>query len=234
MRQCHARPPRVLIVDDDTVFRGCAFKFLQQVAGFECLAVASGKEALLACSRRSPDAVVLDLALGDINGFDVFRALSLDPRTKSIPVVLVTGRGGTDLLESAAKCSGAAAFLRKPLDLAALGKELRRALGRLHSSEQDQNLDVVERGRLRIDMLRRRVFVGGLPLRLGPRRVDLLCALAASKDGLPETVLRGLGWGGDSLAANIVRQTINRLRTDLARACGKDMIVSIPGGYKLL
>ncbi|MDE2142391.1 MAG: response regulator, partial [Elusimicrobia bacterium] len=122
------RRARVLIVDDDHEVRTAVFHYLQEIAGYECIAAASGAAALNLTLQRSPDVVLLDLALGDINGFDVFRALRSDPRARTIPTILITGRSGADLLASAGKCSGAFDLLRKPIDLSKLAKTLRAAL----------------------------------------------------------------------------------------------------------
>lgn len=225
-------PSRVLVVDDDPDFRRNTFRFLQR-EGFECLVAEEGGEALLECAKRSPDAVLLDLALGDLNGFVVLRALRSDPRTRAIPIILVTGNAEADLLESAGKCAGAFAFLRKPVDLNELAQTLRAALASCSHAEDGADPDAIVRDSLRVDMKSRRAFVGGILLSIGPRRFDVLCALARSRDGLPESVLRAMVWGGRRVAPNIVAQTVFRLRADLARAGGREMIVSIPGGYKL-
>lgn len=223
----------MLIVDDDAELRDAISRYLRNERGFECLTVASGSEALLICVRSNPDAVILDINLGDINGFDVFRALRVDPRTSEIPVLLLTGGSRLDSLEAAGRCSGAAAFLRKPIDFREMVSALRQTLAAVGESSREED-GVIVRGPLRVDSGRRLAFVEGVPIRIGRRRLDVLCALARSKEGLSEEVLRAMIWGPDSMASNIVSQTISRLRGDLERICGRDLIASIPGGYRLV
>jgi len=225
-------PARVLVVDDDPDFRRIAFRFLQR-EGFECLAVEEGGEALRECAKRSPDVVLLDLTLRDLDGFVVFRALRSDPRTRAMPVVLVSGNSEAGLLESAGKCAGAFAFLRKPVDLNEMAQTLRAALDSRSCAKDGADADAIVRDSLRVDLKSRRAFVNDVLLPIGPRRFDVLCALARSRDGLPESILRAMFWGGMRTAPNVVAQTILRLRSDLERAGGREMIVSIPGGYKL-
>lgn len=225
---------RVLIVDDDHDVRTAVFRYLQKIAGYECIAATSGAEALNLTLQRSPDAIILDLSLGDINGFDVFRALHSDPRTRAIPVVMITGRSSADLLASAGKCSGAFELLRKPIDLSKLAETLRAALDLRARESTEGNPDVVKSGPLRIDLKCRRVYVNETPLRLGRSRREILFALARSRDGVPQNILHAIVWGSKSVAPNTLTQTVSRLREDIVHRCGQDRIVSIPGGYKLL
>jgi DNA-binding response OmpR family regulator len=228
------RRARVLIVDDDQEFRKAAFRYLQEVAGYECIAAASGAEAINLTLQRSPDAILLDLVLGDINGFDVFRALRSDPRTRTIPTLLITGRSGADLLSSAGKCSGAFELLRKPIDLSKLAATLRAALDSRARESNEGKPDVVKSGPLRIDLSCRRVYVNETPLRLGRSRLEILFALARTRDGVPLNILHAIVWGMKNVAPNTLVQTVSRLREDIVLSCGQDRIVSIPGGYKLL
>lgn len=225
---------RVLIVDDAEEFRTVVFRHLQVVAGYECIAAASGAEAINLALQRSPDAILLDLALGDINGFDVFRALSSDPRTRKIPVILITGRANSDLLMSAGRCVGAFDFLRKPVDFRKLTEVLAAALRFRESRAASDDPDVVQSGPLRIDLKQRRVFVNEAMLQLGPQRREILFALARSRDGVPQNILRGIVYGSRSVAPNTLTQAVSRLREDIVKRCGQDRIASIPGGYKLI
>jgi DNA-binding response OmpR family regulator len=225
-------PPRVLIADDDDAFRGCVFRHLQKSGDFECLTADSGGDALLQCARRGPDALLLDLRLRDINGFDVLRAVRSDRRTRRMPVVLVSGAGRADLLESAGRCAGAFAFLRKPVDMDEIAATLRAAVAVERGVDRDDDTAVV-RGPIHLDLIKRAAFLDGVPLPMGPKRFDLLCALARARDGVPERVLRAMVWGAESSTPNIVSQTVARLRSDLAQAGGRDMIRSVPGGYRL-
>jgi len=226
--------PRILIVDDDPDVRTAAFRYLQTAAGFECLAAAGGAEAINLTLQRSPDVVLLDLALGDINGFDVFRAFRSDARTKSIPIVLMTGRPQAELLASAGRCAGAFDLLRKPLDLGKAAETLRAALDSQTRRADGPDAGVVTSGPLRIDLRRRLVFVRETPLTLGRKRREILFALAGSRDGIPQNILLALVYGSRNVAPNTLTQTVSRLREDLVSRCGEDRIVSIPGGYKLL
>lgn len=224
---------RVLIVDDDSEVRTPLFRHLQK-EGFECIVAAGGAEALHLALQRSPAVVLLDLALGDISGFAVLKALTSDPRTRAIPVVLMTGRSEQELLASAGQCSGAFDLLRKPFAFSKASETLRAAIKFRAARSGSDDPDVVTSGPLRIDLERRQVFVDGAPLRLGPLRREILFALARCRDGLTHGMLRTVVYGSRRVAANTLTQGVSRLREDIVCRCGQDRIGNIPGGYKLL
>lgn len=85
--------PRVLVVDDEQPIRELVALALRY-EGFEVEAAASGAQALTAVNRRSPDLVILDVMLPDINGFEV--ATRLRAARHSVPVVFLTARDSVD------------------------------------------------------------------------------------------------------------------------------------------
>jgi len=83
----------VLIVDDENDLRSL-LDFNLKAAGYRTLHAATGKEALARARSHAPDLILLDLNLPDVSGTDVCRELKEDPRTESIPVVMLTARIG--------------------------------------------------------------------------------------------------------------------------------------------
>ena len=84
-------PGRVLVVDDD---RDALDLVLAMIGdrGFEIQTATNGREALDEIARAKPDAIILDLMLPEMDGFEVVHRLSLNPDWRSIPVVLLTAR----------------------------------------------------------------------------------------------------------------------------------------------
>ena len=82
---------RVLVVDDDPRAVTLVCKHLQAV-GFEPLAAFGGQEAIELVRRERPDAVVLDLMMPHVSGFDVVEALATQPDTAGIPVLVLTAK----------------------------------------------------------------------------------------------------------------------------------------------
>lgn len=84
------RRPRVLVVDDIRDNRELYAEFLAY-RGFEVTTASDGAEALRRIAEDPPDAIVLDLALPVLDGWDVTRKLKADRATRHIPIVVVTG-----------------------------------------------------------------------------------------------------------------------------------------------
>ena len=88
------RLPRLLIVDDSAdALEMWAFYF--RSSAFDVDTAATGAAALAAADRRTPDVILLDLQLPDMSGLEVARRLKASPQTASIPLIAVTGMGGT-------------------------------------------------------------------------------------------------------------------------------------------
>ena len=84
--------PAILIVDDERDLLS-VLEFNLKQAGFETLLATSGAEALAQLRRRVPDLVLLDLMLPDLSGTEVCRAIKNNPRTRHVPVMMLTAKG---------------------------------------------------------------------------------------------------------------------------------------------
>jgi signal transduction histidine kinase/CheY-like chemotaxis protein len=82
---------KILVIDDDEVSRYLV-RSLLATSRFQVLEAKGGREGLQLAREILPDAVVLDLAMADLNGFEVLAELKRDTRTQSIPVVINTSR----------------------------------------------------------------------------------------------------------------------------------------------
>ncbi|MBU2102021.1 MAG: response regulator [Candidatus Omnitrophota bacterium] len=81
---------KILVVDDekDTVLM---LTNILRRAQYDTLSASSGKEALTLARSFSPDVIILDIVLGDMDGGDVAFELSRDPATAHIPIIFLTG-----------------------------------------------------------------------------------------------------------------------------------------------
>jgi DNA-binding response OmpR family regulator len=103
------RRTTVLIVEDDSALRNL-YRTSLKAAGYTVLAVEDGMDALRQVETEPPDAVVLDLQLPRLSGWDVHKELASRRDTRSIPIVVVTGADTPDLNEADFAC-----VLRKPI-----------------------------------------------------------------------------------------------------------------------
>lgn len=106
------RQPLVLIVDDtedNRVLYSAAFSY----AGFRVKTASHGREALDEVASEMPDAILMDLAMPVMDGWQTTRTLKQDERTRVIPVIVVTGQVTEDSLNRARE-AGADHVCTKP------------------------------------------------------------------------------------------------------------------------
>ena len=130
-----ATPDVILLVDDNDTHRYALGKHLTQ-SGFQVLHAHSAAEALKLALARRPDAILLDINLPDVNGFDVCQQLKADPRTKSIPVVFHSATHDTASARSQAADLGAVSFLSYPINVEHLETVIKAAI--LHGRKRIQ------------------------------------------------------------------------------------------------
>ena len=111
--------PTVIIVDDDPEIAPLVNKALMPF-DIRTEAVVGGTDAIMRMRKRRYDLVVLDLAMGDVNGFDVLRAIRELPLNKDVPVLILTANGSPEALARSFG-HGADEFVKKPFDLHELG-----------------------------------------------------------------------------------------------------------------
>jgi len=118
--------PYILIVDDDPRNRRIVETILT-AGGYRSLSVDSGAALLAAVAATPPDAILLDLMMPGMDGFEVVRRLRATPATHELPVVMLTA---VDDAASRARlaAAGVADFLSKPVDRWALLSCLERIL----------------------------------------------------------------------------------------------------------
>lgn len=117
----------VLVVDDRPDARYSMSRPLA-LAGFDVRETATGRDALR-LARLNVDAIVLDLALLDMDGFEVLQRLKADFETRDIPVILKTAVHREDGHRERGLAAGAAAYFTESFDPQALVATVRQVLG---------------------------------------------------------------------------------------------------------
>jgi DNA-binding response OmpR family regulator len=109
-----AQKAPLLIVDPDPLSARLLRATLAQ-ENYDIDVASTGREALRKIVARPPAILLLELVLPDMNGIDLITTLKADPSTRDIVVIVVTSRNG-HATEAEALRSGAAAYVRKPID----------------------------------------------------------------------------------------------------------------------
>lgn len=120
----------MLVEDEPNII--VSLTFLLERAGFEVSTEANGQKALDTILADPPDALVLDVMLPGLDGFEVLRRIRADARVESLPVLMLTAKGQREDRKTALE-SGANMFITKPFsnsevieavqELAASGEE---------------------------------------------------------------------------------------------------------------
>ena len=121
----------VLIVDDDSINLMALFHILR--SDYNILTAADGKSALEKINKFMPDLILLDVIMPDMNGFEVLAELKKSDKTKSIPVIIITG-----LIENENEglTLGAVDYIRKPFNNEDVKQKVSRQLEILNSRVQ--------------------------------------------------------------------------------------------------
>ena len=133
---------KILIIDDDVAILKLMAKACSQL-GHEVTAVPTGREGLQSLEDTSPDLMIVDLRIGDMNGLDIIRRTN--ERYPSTQVIMVTGHGSIETAVEAMRL-GAFDYLTKPFELGDLLKTveigLQKNLGEDPSTESSRTTGI--------------------------------------------------------------------------------------------
>jgi two-component system, OmpR family, KDP operon response regulator KdpE len=164
--------PRVLVVDDEAQIR----RFLDiglRAEGYHVLLAATGAEGLALAATQSPDVVVLDIGLPDMEGHDVLRELR---QWSQVPVLMLSVRDA-ETEKVKALDIGANDYVTKPFGVQELMARL-RVLLRQGAKGGDREAPVrYDDGTLSVDLARREVLLQGQPVALTRKEFALLAML---------------------------------------------------------
>ncbi len=158
----------VLVVEDERPIRDM-LAFNLGRAGYEVQAVDDGREARTAIANRCPDVVLMDWMLPDVSGLELTRQLKRDPRTRTIPVIMVTALSDEDDRVTGLD-AGADDYIVKPFSQRELLARIRAALRRGGVSDDE----VLKVGELKLDAASHQVTIGDAAIALSPTEYRLL------------------------------------------------------------
>jgi DNA-binding response OmpR family regulator len=117
---------KILVIDDEEKLCALVSTFLEK-KGFAAVSAKNGKQGIKAARYRAPDLILLDINMPKMDGFAVLEKLKADPKTMSIPVIMLTGRGDED---SKLKAAGLYSehYITKPFDLEELDAKINQLL----------------------------------------------------------------------------------------------------------
>jgi two-component system phosphate regulon response regulator PhoB len=222
----------VLLVDDERDLLSL-LDFNLRAAGFETLLATTGEQALAQLRRRVPDLVLLDVMLPDMSGTEICRQIKGDPRTRHLPVVMLTAKGeevdrvvGFEL--------GADDYVTKPFSVRELVLRLRAVLRRAGSGRTPER-PPPEVGPIRVDLDAHRAYVDGAEVQLTPLEFRLLTTLMSRLGRVQsrEQLLEDVWEMSSEVETRTVDTHVKRLREKLGS--GRDLLETVRGiGYRLV
>ena len=219
---------RVLVVDDERRLAR-SLKLGLEAEGMAVDMAHDGTDGLWLARENTYDAILLDLMLPGINGYQVCATLRAEENWT--PILMLTAKDGewdqVDGLDS-----GADDYLTKPFAFAVLVARL-RAVSRRGARARPT---VLEAGDLRLDPAQRRAWRSGTELALTSREMSLLAFFLRHKgDVVSKRQVLDSVWDDDFDGdPNIVEVYVRHLRNKLDRPFGRDAIQTVRGaGYRL-
>jgi two-component system KDP operon response regulator KdpE len=167
---------RILLVDDETAIQRAVGPLLRG-RGYEVEIAGTGRVALELFEQRTPDLIVLDLGLPDIEGTEVCRRIRAQSK---VPIIVLSARGAEADKVNALEL-GADDYVTKPFGPEELVARIRVALRRVNAAESTDT-GVFKAGGLIIDYGRHRVLRDDTEIRLTPKEFELLSLLARNHD----------------------------------------------------
>lgn len=227
----NATDPLVLIVEDEPAQLE-VLTYNLSAEGFRLAHASDGEEALLITDELQPDLIILDWMLPNVSGIEVCRRLRARPKTKNIPIMMLTARG-----EEADRVrgleTGADDYIVKPYSVNELIARVRAMLRRTRPGGVGEMLEFDD---IRLDPERHRVTRNGRGVKLGPTEYRLLSTFMEkpgrvwSREQLLDRV-----WGRENYVdLRTVDVHVGRLRKALNADGARDLIRTVrSAGYSL-
>jgi two-component system, OmpR family, KDP operon response regulator KdpE len=224
--------PVILVIDDEPAIRRFLCATLAN-HGYQLAEAATGQDGIAQVTQQKPDVVLLDLGLPDIDGLEVTRRLR---EWTNVPIIVLSARG-QERDKVAALEAGADDYLTKPFGVAELMARMRVALRHAARAAQSADEASFSVGQLRVDLVRRQVFVDATEVHLTPIEYTLLITLIrhAGKVVTQGQLLREVWGPGYATEAHYLRVYMGQLRHKLeAEPARPRYLITEPGvGYRL-
>jgi DNA-binding response OmpR family regulator len=202
----------VLVIDDDVTL-GNLLTMLLEKDGYEAVHASSGRSGLRIAQEISPDAIILDIVMPDMSGYEVCRRLR---ETTDAVIVFVSVKGSTEDIIRGLQMGGDD-YVVKPYTFAELSNRMLACLRRRGTNKPPTVLKAAKNLMLITDPDRRLVFIDGRQVQLTPTEFEVLMYLMKHQGKVlsPDAILAN-AWGPEYIGEHsLAKQFIYRLRTKL-------------------
>ena len=222
---------KILIVEDERDIVDL-LRYNLQAAGFETDAVRNGADALHRAVENPPDLILLDLMLPEVDGLIVCRLLKNDPRTKNIPIVMVTAK--TEARDRVTGLElGADDYITKPFSPREVVLRVSAVLRRIQAGKQAESTKQIETHGLTINLDKHQVLTENGSIDLTATEFKLITLFARSPGRVfTRDILMDVIWGQEYYGIDRTVDThVSRLRRKLGEF-GKQIETVHGVGYR--
>jgi two-component system, OmpR family, KDP operon response regulator KdpE len=221
---------RVLVVDDDpSLLR--VLRVGLRARGHEVSVASNGEQGISQAALLSPDVIVLDLGLPDVDGLTVCRRIR---SWSDVPIVVLSANDAEDR-KVAALNEGADDYVTKPFGMAELEARIRTAIRHQRVEPDTPATTVITVGDVSIDLVHHEAHLKGAPVRLTSKEFGVLSFLMRNEGKVctHEMILTAV-WGPSyARESQYLHVYVNRLRQKLGESSGL-FLRAVPGiGYVL-
>ena len=188
---------KVLVVDDEKlIVKGVKFSLEQDDMEVDC--AYDGATALEMAKNNNYDIILLDVMLPELDGFEVCQQIR---EFSMVPIIMLTAKS-EDMDKILGLEYGADDYMTKPFNVLEVKARIKAILRRLDHSKasalKEPTDDMIVRGKMRVDVEGRRVYIDGREIRLTSKEFDLLELLITNPDKVySREELMKLVWGVD-------------------------------------
>ena len=225
----------ILIVEDEAAIR-TLISFACAAAGYEVVCAENAIEAQTIVDTNPPDLILLDYMLPELSGVDWLEKLHADPKTKHLPVIMLTARGSESERVRGLN-AGADHYIVKPFMprelIARIQAVLRRYQFQKQTGEDSKNTEVVC-GPLTMNEASFEAKVDGQPLTLSAKEFKLLLVFAKNPERVySREMLLSLVWDNAYVDERTVDVHMLRLRKQLQGTRAENLLQTVRGlGYR--
>jgi two-component system, OmpR family, KDP operon response regulator KdpE len=222
----------IIVIEDEAQIR----RFLRTTLaseGYQVIEAETGKQGLLEAATRKPDLVILDLGLPDMDGVEVVKGIRA---WSHVPIVILSARAQESDKISALD-AGADDYLVKPFGVGELLARIRVALRHVSSTTNEGEEGMFSVDELKVDMIHRKVTIGGAEIHLTPIEYRLLTVMVKHAGKvLTHRLLLNEVWGPNYVErAHYLRIYMGNLRHKLEKdpARPRFLLTEVGVGYRL-
>ena len=221
----------IQVVDDNEDIRIFVRKSLEE-EGYRVVESADGTQALQVFNKEKPTLIVLDLAMGQPDGFEVCREIR---KTSAVPIIMLTNRS-EELDEAMCLAAGADYYITKPVSSRILALRVGTQL-RHRSMQKTEHKSILLAGALSLNLETRELLVKETSISLTRTEFDFVRLLIEQPKRVftREQVIEAIGGSVDFSSDHLLDTHASRIRIKVKSAGGPKIIEAVRGvGYRLM